>query len=382
MDAKASKFVFSMSPLEQRDDDFLRLETSMAYNINIDIRNMLMNMKNTIKDHYWNSEWDRHKKKVNDYELVYTDGCHLSSYTPISRSFFKMWEILHDFKDELGVSNLDAPCKALFLADGPGGFIEAFCKYRGNKHDDIYGITLLSKHRGVPSWKLNEELLNKFSIKLLSGKDGTGSLYRIHNIQNMVETIGRSSCSLITADGGFDFSLDFNNQERSSLTLILCEVYSALLLQAPGGSFVMKIYDCFTYEVLQVLTILRTVYTNMYICKPHTSRPANSEKYIICTGFLPQNLDKVVLQQIHNSISSNKWKIKLKPQASVVDDIVVFNTHFVCKQILEINKVLKSIVDGDHSRLHQLECAVRWCHKYKIIVDANSLIAIKGSSIG
>ena len=36
---------------------------------------------------------------------------------------------------------------------------------------------------------------------------------------------------IITADGGFDFHQDFNNQEKLSHKLIFCEVVTALTIQ-------------------------------------------------------------------------------------------------------------------------------------------------------
>ena len=43
----------------------------------------------------------------------------------------------------------------------------------------------------------------------------------------------------ITADGGFDFSVDFNKQEDMSLKLIFSQIIYALFLQKPGGTFVI-----------------------------------------------------------------------------------------------------------------------------------------------
>ena len=42
---------------------------------------------------------------------------------------------------------------------------------------------------------------------------------------------------LVTADGGFDFSTNFNKQEQSSLRIIFCEIVTALSVQKKGGAF-------------------------------------------------------------------------------------------------------------------------------------------------
>ena len=90
----------------------------------------------------------------------------------------------------------------------------------------------------------------------------------------------------ITADGGFDFSTDFNAQEESSLNLVFCEIIYAIVLQKKGGSFVLKVFDCFSNVMVELLYLLCYLYDEVSIMKPCTSRSANSEKYIVCKRFL------------------------------------------------------------------------------------------------
>ena len=52
-----------------------------------------------------------------------------------------------------------------------------------------------------------------------------------------------------------------------------------------GGIFVLKVFDIFTQATIDLLYILSSLYERVYISKPHTSRTANSEKYIICKGY-------------------------------------------------------------------------------------------------
>jgi hypothetical protein len=95
----------------------------------------------------------------------------------------------------------------------------------------------------------------------------------------------------ITADGGFDFSLDFNKQEISISKLLFAQVCFAVTLQKKGGTFVLKIFDCFMEHTVDILYILSSFYDKVYITKPQTSRYANSEKYIVCKDFLFSNND-------------------------------------------------------------------------------------------
>lgn len=113
--------------------------------------------------------------------------------------------------------------------------------------------------------------------------DKDGNLYSQKNINELCEKF-KNSFSLITADGGFNERNDYNNKERLHHRLFFCEILTALFTQKPGGCFVVKFFDLFTQFSAELVYILSLFY-NVSIYKPETSRPTNSEKYIVCTNF-------------------------------------------------------------------------------------------------
>jgi 23S rRNA U2552 (ribose-2'-O)-methylase RlmE/FtsJ len=355
--------------------------------MNDHLHKFLAQHKDHISDQYFNKKWDKYKKFANDYELVFT-SCYgfpsISIYNSISRSFFKLWEILHDFEDQLHFKQKKC-IKGVFLAEGPGGFIEAFCKYRCTKQcDSIFGITLLNPaDRNIPNWKLPVELYEKYDIKLLTGDDGTGSMYNVKNIDNYVENIGGNVADIVTADGGFDFSNDFNNQEEQSMHLVICEIYTALRVQAVGGFFVLKIYDIRTLNTMRILKLLHEHYDHVNIVKPLSSRPANSEKYLVCTGFKGPNVERLqILRQIIqysnmgllSTIDIPNW---------FINQAVHYNVFYITKQVVHIHKTLTLIQcqnyknNGDaefvRNLKNQLDKAIRWCNKYNMQTSLEAL---------
>lgn len=342
------------------------------------------------------SKWDIFKKYTNTFEYIHTiipnKKTSVSKYKPISRSYFKMIELIDEF--HFGLDSLQ-PIQTFHLAEGPGGFIEAVVNYRknikqtrisslGNKdggggggggggrrgegtggsddddgylspsptgernelyrnnHDDIYvGMTLLvpipppnteenihlptsylpfyscslkkiDKHSGggngggggvnggsggddyrkldttemPPNWKKIHSFLkdNHNNVIIEKGVDKTGNILSLNNFIKINETYG-NTMDFITADGGFDFSVNFSNQELSAIQLIYGQIVFALCMQKQGGSFVLKIYDCFMKSTVELMALLCSVYDSVYITKPNTSRSANSEKYVVCKGF-------------------------------------------------------------------------------------------------
>jgi 23S rRNA U2552 (ribose-2'-O)-methylase RlmE/FtsJ len=173
------------------------------------------------------------------------------------------------------------------LAEGPGGFIEAICNKRNNPEDEYYGMTIIFDETddNVPAWHKTSHFLSQHpNVTIEYGADKTGNLLHIENFEYCVEKYG-GKMDLVTADGGFDFSKDFNRQEISIFNLLWGQTCYALCLQKLGGNFVLKIFDIFYEQTVHILYILSSFYEDVNVCKLKTSRIGNSEKYIVCRKF-------------------------------------------------------------------------------------------------
>ena len=251
----------------------------------------------------YEQDWDQFKKYTNPYEYIHSNLPNrrksVSKYKPLSRSFFKMVEIINTF-------NLIPPVcipptlppglfppnsqgiRTFHLAEGPGGFIEAVAKLRNCPIDCYVGMTIQcgSVNEDVPGWKKSARFLRENpNVYIENGVDGTGDILQLANFAGCYEKYA-SSMDLITADGGFDFSLDFNHQEVHIARLLFAQIAYALVMQRRGGNFVLKIFDSFMGHTIDLIYLLSSMYEKVYITKPLTSRFANSEKYIVCQGFL------------------------------------------------------------------------------------------------
>ena len=332
--------------------------------------------------------WDQFKKLTNEYEYIFSrnDISNTSSKQsvikrkPLSRSYFKMWEILHDFKMLSSV-----PIVTAHLAEGPGGFIESLCDFARKynlEFEKIYGITLLSTEKKVPNWKLGQLLIKDFPIVVNEINQNTGDLYSIENIDMFVETIGVNKCSFVTADGGFDFSKDFNNQETTFYRLFLCEIYTAICIQKNGGNFLVKVFDLFQEETIKLLACCKIFYKEMHIIKPNTSRPANSEKYIIFKSFTGVDTSEQiqVRDALRNKVIDIDNVLLYIPKNvydTILDCVTKYNIYYTFRQIHYIRKTL-DLVKLKHkqedvykkviytlTRQHSIYCD-KWCKKYNL----------------
>ena len=263
--------------------------------------------------HEYEQDWDQFKKYTNPYEFIHSNLPNrrksISKYKPLSRSFFKMMEIIHAFNlipilqktitDIKPIVVTPPPgitqsIRTFHLAEGPGGFIEAVAKLRNCPTDLYVGMTIQcgSVNEDVPGWKKSSRFLRETpQVYIENGVDNTGDILQLCNFVGCYEKYG-SSMDLITADGGFDFSLDFNHQEVHIARLLYAQIAYALVMQRRGGSFVLKIFDAFMAHTVDLLYLLSSMYEKVYISKPLTSRFANSEKYIVCQGFLHDNCEE------------------------------------------------------------------------------------------
>jgi 23S rRNA U2552 (ribose-2'-O)-methylase RlmE/FtsJ len=351
-------------------------DTPISY-YNFTLRKYIHSIKTEIDKKV--EEWDKNKKYMNPYEFINTSYDHSSpsvcTYRPISRAFFKMIEILNNYDFSFGSS-----IQTFHLAEGPGGFIEAIQHFRDNKNDIYYGMTLMTEDKDIPKWNKCEQYITKNpNIRLCYGADNTGNLYHIENLIYVKENF-RQSMDFITGDGGFDFSIDFNKQEENSLNLIFAEICFAMIMQKKGGSFVLKVFDTFSSTSIEMLYLLSYLYEDVYITKPSTSRPANSEKYIVCINFkLVNNLDEIINKIItifpiirENTITSF---LDSYINNNFLDKVKEINSIFGQSQIENISLILNYIYENNSRDFYKstkrsyLNKCIRWCKKNNMPIN-------------
>lgn len=313
-------------------------------------------------------QWDIAKKMSNMYEYIYTSSNskrNISSVIPVSRSFFKLREIIYDFR-----LNIQGPCAC--IAEAPGGFIQSIIRHTKEfnlPNDPIYGITLISDDKDIPYW--NPIISNHPRVILCDGYDKTGDLYKLPNVLSFIKTCGKQTCQLVTADGGFDYTRDFE-QELSSYQLFYSEIMIALNIQKQGGIFVCKLFDIFHNSTLQLVYLLRLSYETITFIKPSTSRQSNSEKYIICQNFKGYN------KQINNLLIHyfGKKQLPISLSDGFIDDMKQYQTRCVEMQSNAIDSTLslikKNRMNEKPSR-YQLQKAQDWCKQYRIPINKHCI---------
>tara|TARA_Y100000389_G_scaffold204166_1_gene255318 strand:- start:3036 stop:4169 length:1134 start_codon:yes stop_codon:yes gene_type:complete len=314
-------------------------------------------------------KWERSKKSNNQYEYIYTssrNNKNICNISPVSRSYFKLYEMILDFN----LIKSDIFCAS--LAEGPGGFIHCLNDFSIKQNINInkcYGITLLSDDKKVPYW--NPLIIKNKYNEIIFGSDKTGDLYNLKNVDYFIEIVKKNPCHLITGDGGFDYSGDYNSQENSSYKLLYSEIFIALHIQKIGGNFVLKVFDLFDYKTIQLLYLLYCHYEKINIYKPSTSRLSNSEKYIVCTSFKGCHED--IKKNLRDMFYTCNQIVIYIPD-SFLHELKKYNTAFTEIQIIKIKEILQRLqTSKNHPTFEQIRDAKDWCEEYKLPINRSCI---------
>lgn len=176
----------------------------------------------------------------------------------------------------------------LYFADmcaGPGGFSE-YVLWRKKGDAKGFGLTL----RDSNDFKLEEFFAGPSQMFEphygVGGLQGDGDIFKPENQECFIDFVKQNTenkgVHFVMADGGFSVEGQENLQEILSKQLYLCQFLVALKILRNDGHFVCKLFDLFTSFSVGLIYLMHLAFNKICICKPVTSRPANSERYIIC----------------------------------------------------------------------------------------------------
>jgi 23S rRNA U2552 (ribose-2'-O)-methylase RlmE/FtsJ len=346
-----------------------------------------------------NKNWEYYKKIVNPYELVYTQKKYdnfpdsICCLKPLSRSYFKMLEILEitNFFSSFSSENV----RSAHVCEGPGGFIEALFDEAFKKKKRIQtsiAMTLKSKQSNVPGWKRASFFLQKNrNVRILYGEDETGNIMKPENQQYFIDYAIHpgygGKMNIFTADGGFDFSSDYENQEQLIFPLLVSSTKIGLEVLRKGGTFILKLFDFYHKSTKDLIYFLSSHFQEWTLYKPATSRPCNPEQYFIGKGFIGCTDEVLDVMRLWCSILDNNQpldsliKVEYPKEFSILieqlqKDSFKIQTEYLEKVFFMIDKDDESIIQ---SCLKKNEVtSYEWCNKFKVPIYVNRLHSIEG----
>lgn len=307
--------------------------------------------------------------KINDYnedlENISIKLFKESNDKNFERSFFKLWEMIIYF-DLINLNDKDF--LSSHLCEKDGSFLKATLEYRNKylKKDDLkkdhYCVTTKPNNKKLSD--LQSECINKYKSSIfkyeksstdLNDETGNdGGLTNSNNIKEYLKVINKNKklASLVTCNGDFN-----NTNEVDMYKLLLGQVITSISSQKKGGNMVLKIFDTYTLPTLKIICILKSLYNEVFICKPLMSRNFKEEKFLICKGFkfdqdtkLKKKIDSLytLLDEMNNTQNIYDIFSNYNLDKQFTQKIVDINLNLSNNQYISINNIIEYKNSGNY----------------------------------
>ena len=304
---------------------------------------------------------------------------------PLSRSFFKMVEILTvmDF-----FKRHPHKIRSAHVCEGPGGFIEALLHLSGKTIytiESANAMTLKPTKTNIPGWKRAYHFLKKFPmIEIQYGADETGDIMVPANQTAFLKNTGGKS-HIFTADGGFDFSEHYGTQEEEVFPLLISSSLIGLQTMVKGGDFILKVFDTELDCTRDLLALLGYCFDHWTLYKPALSRPCNAEKYFLGRGcrIVPSWILSV-LTDIRDTYTTGEF-VRIKSifpsiPAHILNDIEILKKEHLQQQIAALKYAISHKSEWNTNPqiiwkdIH--DNSVQWCRQFQIPIKSKSQVGV------
>jgi 23S rRNA U2552 (ribose-2'-O)-methylase RlmE/FtsJ len=225
----------------------------------------------------------------------------------VSRAYLKIKEIMT-------TCVIDYPSTSVHLCESPGGFVQAI----GDEAPHEWkwcAISLNDQDSPVPLYDL------------LPMDKGTFIKGDIMDFSFCKDSLEKGKADLVTADGAYN--IQHSSLEIDHYPLLLAQTRVALYALAPRGTFVIKFFEGAELETLVFIAHLTQLFGAVSLIKPTSSRPTNSERYIVARDFLGSHDTKI--SDVSQVIVSRVW----------IREIQILMDRFAEDQIKHLERVFR-----------------------------------------
>jgi cap2 methyltransferase len=263
-----------------------------------------------------------------------------------SNAWLKYYEIYCDFGfhllfaemlDNTAIDHIPESKKitAFFNAELPGAALCAFNHYMKTVADISYRwyasslVDTAGESHGTTALSDVYGLVSENRENWLMDENNNGDATDIKNLRDFAAKIGPSSpvggVHFYSHDAGMDVSNDYNNQETINAKLHLGCAIAGFMTMRLGAIFVAKQYTCLETLTWNLIIIYSSLFDKFYLYKPLTSRPHNSEIYLIGIGYrgISNDLLNCLIAKLENFnmeplLSSTHVNVRFGPQLGAI----------------------------------------------------------------
>lgn len=215
------------------------------------------------------------------------------------------WLKLIEMFAEFDIARDDKPIAMFDNASAPGAFIMAAnywkqCVYPG-KFTWMASSWIADSYVALgDTYGLARTFPEQFTTH---GTKFNGDTMDTKYLRYMEATYG-GTFNLYTSDLGMRIpDGKYNCQEAVNARGNLGQILMGLVTLAPGGTLITKQFSHMSSYTISIMAILSSVFSQLYITKPLTSKPDNSEEYLVGIGYLgiPRHLKDIMYDSLEGS---------------------------------------------------------------------------------
>jgi hypothetical protein len=231
----------------------------------------------------------------------------------VTNAWLKMFELLNfteSLLTALSASRTNKIFHSFHFAEAPGNFLLAINHYLKTKHPIFEWSWLANSYRELYIPRSETQylcdaygLIKAYPTRWIFGADEDGDITSPANIRSFQQAAAQQLDDIVhlaTADVKFcPPDMNFDEEENINIPVHLGQLLASLMVLSKGGTMILKIFTTYEAPSICMLYMITLLFGHVYLVKPETSRPANSEKYIVATGY-KNNLTPLQLSRLLN----------------------------------------------------------------------------------
>ncbi|ARA71893.1 hypothetical protein BNJ_00050 [Kaumoebavirus] len=347
-------------------------------------------------------QWESSSRRLNHYEHLRKEALIPYDAQFVSNAWIKMWELTSEFApaliDELfmktvtrGISkggngemvkkkmtelNLKKELNSFHVAEAPGSFLLALNHWLYSHQPNISWNWIAESYREDAGTKSGNSqylgdrygIMRKYEDRWCYGAEGNGDITSTGNLRSFEHHLPK--CHLFTSD--VKSPVDNYDEEEAQLYQVhIGHIIAALATLAKGGLCILKTFSYFEARSINLLFLLCQHFGAVYITKPVTSRPANSETYIVCEDF--KGVSDAVLDSLYEHLDEAKLGAEkaiykqIDVPGALVDKVIEVNEVLIKQQETEIARIIAGIKsNAETPRAAQEKATAEFLTKYPI----------------
>lgn len=281
------------------------------------------------------------------------DGIVVKEYNGevVTNAWLKMYELMSFCEPMLNtiVKSKNNEFNTNHFAEAPGNFILAINHLLKTKYPTIYWKWKANSYRDTNINKTKQviylgdkyKIMKNYKDNWFYGVNRNGDITSPDNIREF--SYKMNGANLVTSDVKYSpINMDFSEEEHINTKVQLGQTLCAINTLNKGGIAILKFLSLYEHVTVEIVAILTSLFKEVKIVKPQTSKENNSEIYLVCIGFtkIPK-YNNDLLDYLDYINSKDCYPKLFDVDEQFLEKIDIFNDYITNRQINAMKNNLK-----------------------------------------